>query len=253
MVRKRRVNNKSVLEGRDELLSEPTGFRDFAEKNFAYILAGVAVIVVVIVGSLVWGYIADKRETSAADRFSRSVAFYEQVFAEDGSIAGALEQFESIINEYGGTGSGTLSLFYAGNCHYALGDYDQAIKRYERFLKTAPKETHLTILAYDSLGYCYEEKGDYLKAIEYFEKTVDSAPGLGEMGLLNLARCYEALEDTENSLKYYQRVVLEYPGSQKATYVQEKIEKMEGAGEVGESTTDAAAGPEEAGGERVED
>ena len=227
MVRKRRVNAKSVFDSREELLTKPTGFRDFAEKNFTYILIAVVAVVVIIIGSFVWGYLDNKRETTAAEQLSQSVALYEEVVSEDGSIETALERFQTISRKYGGTSSGVLSLFYAGNCYYALQDYDEAIARYERFLKAAPRDTHLRILAYDSLGYCFEEKGEYEKAIEYFEKTIDPAPGLGETAFLNLARCYEALEDAENSLKYYQRVMLEYPQSPKAIYVQEKINILE--------------------------
>ena len=227
MVRKRRVSGKSVLDSREQLLTQPSGWTDFAEKNFTYILIGVIALVVVIVGSIVWAYIDNKRETTAAEQFAQSVALYEQVLADDGSIESALERFQSIIREYGGTTSGVLSLFYAGNCSYALKDYDEAIADYERFIAAEPKETHLRILAYDSLGYCFEEKGDYKKAIENFDKTINPAPGLGENGYLNIARCYEALADAENSLKYYQRVILEYPESRMATYVQEKINLLE--------------------------
>ena len=226
MVRKRQGTVKKVLDSRDKLLREPTGFVDFAEKNFLYILIGVAVLIVIIAGSIILNYLDKKRETTAAGELAQSVILYQQALGEGAGIDPALEKFETISRQYRKTGSGVQSLFYAGNCYYTLGNYDEAIARYESFLRAVPEETHLKITAYDSLGYCFEEKGDYKKAIEYFRKTIEPAPGLGEMGYLNLARCYEALDDVANSLQFYQRVILENPQTLRATYVQEKINRL---------------------------
>ncbi len=228
MVRKRRVNENIGRDRRETLLPAPSsGVFGFAEKNFTYVVIGAVVLVVLLAGSLIWRYVDKRQEAEAGEKLSQAVALYEQVLKEDGSLDQPLEQFQSIISNYGDTKSGVMSLYYAGNCLYALQRFEEAIALYDRFAKSAFKSTHLIILAYDSIGRCLEEQGEYEKAATYFQRTVEPAPGLGEIGLLNLARCYEALGDTENSLTYYQRVLMEYPQSRRLAYVQEKVKVLQ--------------------------
>lgn len=227
MGRKRRSNKSIDSTYREELLAHSSEVMNFAEKNALYLIIGAVIIVALFAGSLIWRYVDNKKEMKAGEQFAQALVFYEQVLKEDGDFGQASEQFEAIIKNYRGTSSGVMSLFYAGNCMYVNQDFDKAITWYERFIESAPKGTHLVVLAYDSLGYCYEGKEEYRKAIEYFKKTVTPPPGLGEMAYLNMARCYEALEDTKNSLESYQRVLLEYPDSSKSTFVREKVKVLE--------------------------
>jgi len=85
----------------------------------------------------------------------------------------------------------------------------------------------LALLAYDSLGYCYEVKKDYKKALEYFQKTITPHPSLGESGYLNVGRCFEALGDSEGGLNIYKKFLLEFPDSSKKSLIQDKIKGLE--------------------------
>jgi tetratricopeptide (TPR) repeat protein len=141
-----------------------------------------------------------------------------------------LKLFQAVKEKYPHTGSGLLSLFYLGNCQFAMKKIDDAIVSYEQFSRKMSKENQMTLMAHDSLGYCYEEKKDYKKALELFEMTLTPPPGLGESGYFNVARCYEMLGDRDNAVKTYKKILVEYPQSLRIAEVQEKIKVLESKG-----------------------
>jgi len=105
--------------------------------------------------------------------------------------------------------------------------FDEAIDAYNKFLESFSSQPQLALLAYDSLGYCYEEKKDYKKALEYFQKTITPHPGLGEIGYLNVGRCFQARGDSEGSLNIYKKFLLEFPDSSQKSFIQDKIKGIE--------------------------
>ncbi len=117
----------------------------------------------------------------------------------------ALESLKTIRSRYSGTKPGVLSLFYAGVCCYNLKKYDEAISNYEKFLNI--EESMLNYLrpsAFEGIGYCYKEKGDFTKALDYFQKQKsEEKAGGNTMALLNLARCYEAMGNIEKACQFY--------------------------------------------------
>lgn len=227
MARSRRVAKKIIKDNRESLVTQPTEVLSFAERNFKYIVAGIVGVVLVMLALLIWNFIDNKNERRAGDALHRALVAYQEALKEDKPLDEALKQFQTIAQDYERTSAGALSAFYAGNCLFARQNYDEAIGQYRQFVQSTPEESHLHILAYDSLGYCYEGKGDYQKAVEYFQKTVTPPPGLGEMGYLNLARCYEALGDKEKSLDNYRRIVSEFPEGQRTSFARERIKVLE--------------------------
>ena len=228
MVRRRRVSKKRFYGKKQELvLPVRSPFFEFMRKNLFYLIAGSVLVLFLIIGFSIWKYIANKKEEKASLLFYQAYKVYQKAIKEEKTMEDSLKLFQTLVQDYSGTNEEVLSWFYLGNCQFALKKFDDAIISYNNFLEKISPQTQLALLAYDSLGYCYEEKGDFKKAIENFEKTIDPSPGLGEIGYLNLARCYEALGDKENSLKIYKKFLFEYPNSQKIEFVREKIRVLE--------------------------
>jgi tetratricopeptide (TPR) repeat protein len=226
LVKRRRISKKPLDGTSEELIPTTSPALDFAQKYRVQLIVGVIIAVVSIAGFFGWGYEKNKKEEKAAVLYHQAYSVYQGWQQGDNTINESLKLFQSLAEDYAGTGSGMLGLFYVGNCHYEMGEFDDAIDAYERFLERVPVETQLALLAYDSLGYCYEAKKDYAKAIEYFQKTISPAPGLGESGYLNVARCYEIQDDTKNSLQLYEKFLAEFPESERAQEVREKIKKL---------------------------
>lgn len=229
MVKTRRVVKKP-FEAKPEL-PVPYYFTlaDFCRRYLPQVLMGVAAVVLLGAGALVWKYMAGQQEERAATLLYEAGKVYKEATEEDKPLDEALRLFQTLVNQYGGTGAGKLGALYLGDCQYASKKYDEAIATYSAFISRVSGENPLALLAYNSLGYCYEGKGDFKKAVEYFEKTMSPPPGLGEDSYLNVARCYELLEDRENSRKTYEKLLAQYPNAQRADFIRAKIKGLQSA------------------------
>jgi tetratricopeptide (TPR) repeat protein len=226
LVKTRRVVKKS-FEAKPELpVPYYFTFADFCRRNQSQILIGVVAVVLVAAGALVWKYMARQSEEKAADLLYEASKVYKKAIDEEKPLDESLKLFQALVNQYAGTGAGKLGAFYLGNCQYASKKYDEAITTYTGFLGRVAAESPMALSAYDSLGYCYEAKGDFKKAVECFEKTVNPAPGLGEDGYLNIARCYESLDDRVNSRKAYEKFLVHFPDAQRAGLVRAKLKLL---------------------------
>jgi tetratricopeptide (TPR) repeat protein len=70
-----------------------------------------------------------------------------------------------------------MSILYKGNIHLRLGEFEEAIKDYERFLQKRVKEKLYQAFAMQGLGYAYEKKKDYEKAVNAFQKVIEFRDG----------------------------------------------------------------------------
>ena len=243
MVRKRRVSKKSFFGKSTEPVSGSLVADEFTQRWLWVFVAAVVLIIALTAGWFWRKHDNRKNEETAANLFYKAYQVYEDAKAKDNALEEPMGKFQTIVEKYPRTSSGKLSLFYLGNCRFSLKQFDEAIVSYNKFLEDFSSQPQFTILAYDSLGYCYEEKKDYQKALEYFQKTIDPHPGLGEIGYLNVGRCYDALGDKDGSLKIYKRFIVEFPDSRKKSFVEEKIRKLE-AKSGGMNTDDAVPEPD---------
>jgi len=227
VVRKRKMTKKIFFAKSAEVTTTPSPVLGLMKKNFLVIFIGSILIVLSIGGFFLWNYNNKKNEEKASTLFYQAYRAYKTSKAKDQPVEEPMELFRSITIQYPRTSAGALSFFYLGNCQFALKKNDESINAYNNFLKSFSSQPQLAILAYDNLGYCFEEKKDYQKALEYFQKTINPHPGLGEGGYLNVARCLEALGDKKGSLDIYKKFLLHYPDSPSKGFVQGKIQTIE--------------------------
>jgi tetratricopeptide (TPR) repeat protein len=230
VVRKIRVTKKPFGGEHEEVPEMSSPFVTWVEQYRLILIVGVTVIVLASLGFLLLRYLNANKEEKAAMLFSQAYETYGKANQEGKPLDESLKLFEPIKQKYPHTGAGLLSLFYMGNCQFAVKKFDDAIASYNQFAREMAPGSQMTLMAFDSLGYCYEEKKDYRKALEFFEKTVTPPPGLGESGYFNIARCYETLGDKENTVKIYKKILTEYPNSARIGQVQEKIKVLESKG-----------------------
>jgi len=227
LVKRRRIAKKLFDSKGEDLIPTTSPFLEFAQKYRFYLITGAVLVLLGTGGFYGWKYETSKKEKMASLLFHQAYNVYQGWLKGENTVGEPLQLFQSLAQKYSGTNSGMLGLFYVGNCQYAMKNFDDAITSYNRFLKRVPSQTQLALLAYDSLGYCYEEKQDFKRAIEYFQKTITPAPGLRENGYLNIARCYEGQSDTKNSLQIYKKFLSEFPESERVHFVREKIQKLD--------------------------
>ena len=227
LVRKIKGSNKIPMGRITETAPSATPFFEVVKNNLLYLILGVVAILLLSGGGGLWNYFDKKNEEKASALFYQACQTFKESKQKESSLEQSIKLFQTIIKNYPSTSASELSFFYLGNCRFVMKKFDEAIDAYNNFLKKASSQPQLALLAYDSLGYCYEEKNDYKKALEYFQKTITPHPGLGENGYLNVGRCFEALGDDEGSLNIYKKFLLEFPDSSRKSFIQEKIKRIE--------------------------
>ena len=120
-----------------------------------------------------------------------------------------IKMYNDVITQYPGSKAAMMSYYQMGNMYYNLGDVDASINAYTEFLKEVPDGSDLKILAYNSIGYCYEKKTDFPRALESFEKAANSKSSGDFEGMTcrNMARIYEEMNNKEKALEYYQKAL----------------------------------------------
>ncbi|MGA2332864.1 MAG: tetratricopeptide repeat protein [Syntrophales bacterium] len=120
-----------------------------------------------------------------------------------------IKMYNDVITQYPGSKAAMMSYYQMGNMYYNFGDVDASINAYTEFLKEVPDGSDLRILAYNSIGYCYEKKTDFPRALESFEKAANSKSSGDFEGMTyrNMARIYEEMNNKEKALEYYQKAL----------------------------------------------
>jgi len=227
LVRKIKGSNKITIGRSAQTAPSANPYVELARNNFLYFLLGLVAILLLSGGFFLWNYFDKKNEEKASTLFYKAYQTFKESKQKEASLEVPLKLFQTIIKDYPRTSAGELSFFYLGNCQFVMKKFDEAIDAYNKFLESFSSQPQLALLAYDSLGYCYEEKKDYKKALEYFQKTITPHPGLGEIGYLNVGRCFEARGDSEGSLNIYKKFLLEFPDSSQKSFIQDKIKGIE--------------------------
>lgn len=233
MPRKIKISRKKIDEP-DEFVSTSSSVIDYLRNNYRNIIPATVVVLAIAMVAFGWFYYSKGRASEAASLLYQSKQIYntsQHAQNNDQSVEEtyrlSLDKFDDIKNKYPGTSSAIESSFYIGDCYYRLREYDKAIDYYHQFLNSSSKGDYLIYFAFEGLGYCYEEKGDYEKALENFKKSIEeSEMDINELALVNIARCYEALNDKAKALEFYQKLSDDQSNSIFSELVQDKIENL---------------------------
>ena len=221
-------------------LKEPDEFITLTERTYLFIthhsksIAAVGIIVLILILSIFffqrW---ENKNEEKAYQLFNLAVETYQMVStpSREGppqEYKNVLEKFNEAIIHFPRTSPGRLSILYKGNIYLRLGEFEEAIKAYESFLKKAGKEKIYRAFAMEGLAYSYEGKKDYEKALNAYQKVID----LGEQfqlanAYLGMGRCYEKLAKKKEAMENYKVFLKISQKSQMANPILRKISTLE--------------------------
>lgn len=221
-------------------LKEPDEFITLTERTYLFIthhsksIAAVGIIVLILILSIFFFQRWErKKEERAYQLFNLAMGTYQMVSApsREGSpqeYKNVLEKFNEAITQFPGTSSGKLSILYKGNIYLRLGEFEEAVKAYESFIKKGGKEKIYRAFAMEGLAYSYEGKKDYEKALNAYQKIIE----LGEHfqlanAYLGMGRCYEKLEKKKEAIENYKAFLKISQKSQMANPILKKISNLE--------------------------
>ena len=166
--------------------------------------AALAVIVVAAAVLIVSALISANKEKQASLLLAAAYQAAEPGGAVPVSYPLALQRFQDVVRQYGGTMSGAVAQYSLGNTYAEMMQYDQAVQEYEKFTKQYGKERFLLPFVYQRMGYAYLALGKQDQAIDAFRRA-EAAGGPGP-ATVELARLYDRSGNAVEAQKKYKEV-----------------------------------------------
>ncbi len=199
----------------------------FVENNKKSIMVAVGILIAVIGGWFAYGTYISGEEKIAQENIWKSQYYFEtdsldKALMGDGQYFG----FEYIAENYKGTNSAKLANYYIGIIYKQKGDLEFAI---DYLKKASIKDPILGAVALGSIGDCYTDLGDYDEAIKYFNKAVDHSNNsfTAPIYLNKAALTYEFVGNWTKAAKLYQEIINEYSSSPEAALVKKNLARVE--------------------------
>ncbi len=116
---------------------------------------------------------------------SQEVGDYEQAFGlyREGQYQGGIDRFQAFLQNYPSSDYADNALFWIGECHFQLGDYERAVLTFEDVVKRYPDENKVPDALYRQgialveIGRRDQQEQTYASAgCEIFERIVRDYP-----------------------------------------------------------------------------
>ncbi|KPK25662.1 MAG: hypothetical protein AMK69_13760 [Nitrospira bacterium SG8_3] len=234
MAKKKRLTRKQLLKEPDEFLTFSAKAIRFGAENRKPISYALIALIVVVLAVALFHYFSNLSERKAYAVFEQGLVHYMGQASGEQSPhfqERAKGAFAELLRRYPSTRAAELSLPLYADISYADGNYDEAIKLYQRALEVLSGDDTLQRLIWNDLAYAYEGKKDYNTAAQYFKKITDSeGTFLKADAYFNLGRMYETMDNQEGARQAYEDVVKDYPGAVNFQVAKEKLERLKGQG-----------------------
>ncbi len=192
-------------------------------------IIGISAAIILLVGG--WfaynKYIQEPGEQKAAEAMFKA----EEYFKNDSlNLAlkgdGTNKCFLYIIKNYGGSKSGELANFYAGNIFLRNGDFNNAIK-YLKDFSTDSKQ--IQMIAYGRLGDAYSELKKNDEAVDHYKKAGHAFPedefNASEF-LFRAGYLLESLGKNSEAIEVYKEIRQKYPRTEKGFSIDKFIYRL---------------------------
>ena len=228
MAKRKQQRKKEDEEVLVDVVEARESAQDFFEENKIWILGGVGVLVLIVVGFFAYNqfYKVPKQQEAVEQMAQAQVQFERDSFALAlTNPGGGFSGFLDIIDNYGGTPAANLAHYYAGVCYLQLGQYEAAISYLEDF------DAHgelLPITKNGALGDAHAELNNLDEAINYYEKAMDKGDNqiLTPYYLQKIGMLHERNGNNAEALEAYKRIKADYPNSAQAREVEKYIVRV---------------------------
>ena len=213
------------LEGIEQALTRSEQFIEDNQKVLTYVLGGLIVALLVIIGGNRY-YLKPLNEEAAGEMFYAERFFEMDSFGLALNGYGTYPGFLNIMEDYGISKSARVARYYAGVCYHQLGDHEEALRYLGKF-----KTDDLLVGAakFSTMGDAYVELGELEKAaasyksgIEKYKNNFSSPIMLKKLGIV-----YEELGELDQALEVYRTIESYYPESPEGREIKKYIGRVE--------------------------
>lgn len=232
MKKKSKVTKKK-LKGTDEFINFTERTIKFIDRNGRKIIKVGTIIVFLIIAFFIYQRWEKGKEEESYQNFSSVLGIYQVISSSNQEVhqsefKNLIDKFNEVINKFPNTTSGKIALLYKGNIFLRMGEFDEAEKNYQAFLKKMKKEKLYKFFALEGLGYCYEGKKDYERALNTYKEALEIGRDLvGRNIYINIGRCYEKLGRKKEALENYRSFLNASRKSSSKDLIIKKISQLE--------------------------
>ena len=226
----RRKPRRRAPQEPDEFLGMAQQTLDKYRPYLKWLIAGGAVVALVILGWFGTAYLKQSRE-------SRAQATLEKVWpqlSQPDQTDAALQGLDALIQQYPSTNAALMARMFKAHLLYQTEKYADAAKTYKE-LQTALRGNDpygWSPFVTESLSYCYEAQGDYAKAAETLKPLVNQAQGNYQTLLLSrLAVLYDKAGNRQQAEDAWQRLLTQVKNPALASYWKERLASSESQGQ----------------------
>lgn len=194
---------------------------DFYQEHQKQFNAGLLLVAVVIVAAILFSMAKAGKEKSAGLLLETAYASYGDRGGRDQNYEKALQGFQEVVRQYGGTVNAAIAQFYAGNTLVKMGRTEDALKAYQECVQRYSGEKFVAAQAYQRMGYLHLSLGKDDDAAAAFNKA-EALTGAG-VATLELARLLERAGKTKEADAKYRELTERLPGTVFAQAVRAKL------------------------------
>jgi tetratricopeptide (TPR) repeat protein len=212
---------KALMQPEDEIKSMAHHVSDYYQVYQKQFNLAIMVIVLALAVTLIYSFARASNEKKASQMLSAAYDAYNPGGGAPANYPQALQRFQDIVKQYGGTLNGAIAQFSTGNTYVKMGQPEAALKEYEAFISKYSGEKFLLGLVYQRMGYVYLAMGKQDEAVKAFGQA-EAIAGTGP-ATLELARLYERAGKSQEALKRYKEISDNLPTSAWAMEARKKI------------------------------
>ena len=212
---------KSLMQTEEEIKSMAHDVSDYVHVYQKQFTIAVAVVVLVLAAALTYTIVQSSNEKKASQMLSSAYDASNPGGGAQANYPLALQRYQDIVKQYGGTVNGAIAQFYLANTYVQMGQQEAAIKEYEAFINRFSSEKFLLGLVYQRMGYVYLAMGKQDEAVKAFEKA-EPVTGTGP-ATLELARIFERAGNVREAQKRYKDISEKLPSSAWAMEARKKV------------------------------
>jgi outer membrane protein assembly factor BamD (BamD/ComL family) len=214
-----RIPSKSIPTDEAHLLSglERVGLTLQQRSRQIFIVLGVLVMAVLIVGVVVW--LDHRHAQQAVELEQQATRFYldrpvDKPQQADQNLKQAITLYRQLLDQFPRSSSAPLALFQLGNALVQANDIAGAIEAYQKYVAMYNENKPLLGMVLQRLGYAHLMKGDREAATKVFIAALDMPGTLNkDQVLYELGKIEEAQLRPEGALARYQDLTKTYPNS----------------------------------------
>jgi predicted negative regulator of RcsB-dependent stress response len=200
------------LKEKDGVTSSLQRFIEIVYDRQKEILAGAAVLVVIVLAIIGWSFYSASRNASAQAQLALAInAFNDMTLPDKERHERTLAEAQKTYDEYSSTPAGAIAQYYMALSFEGLGDTPKALQTLEEVAQRGDDE--IRGVARFAMAAIHRQHGEAGKAIDIYKQLYDNGGYSKAAAAYELATAYEGNNQLDQAKEYYQKVVSEFADS----------------------------------------